>query len=381
MRVAYLPLLLLGLVAHVSCMLAQTLPPLPDLKFAEIGARDKYLGDRWSYMEAGRADAPPIVLLHGVGANSMHWRFQLAGLSDALPRRRLERAGLHPVRRVQDRMADLPATMPTRSPISSPRLKLDRVNIVGNSFGSRVAQCFAIHHPARVVKLAMTGTGIGPKGMSEEDKAKIIATREGQIAKGGYGFGARVDGAGRARTRPSRPSALVRDVVRATNPRGFMHGVKLGMADGYDPATVAAKVDRAGADDLRQRGPRQPDRQERRRAGQGDAEGAARDHRGHRPPARGRGARQGQRAAARVLRRLARDCMPVRPRSGASALAKELRLTLPRATELLERQQSCLAREAWPKAPDERRADRHATATISSDIITIFHGPRRMTQS
>jgi pimeloyl-ACP methyl ester carboxylesterase len=36
--------------------------------------------------------------------------------------------------------------------------------------------------------------------------------------------------------------ALVTDVVRATNPRGFMHGVKLGMADGYDPETVAAKV-------------------------------------------------------------------------------------------------------------------------------------------
>ena len=39
----------------------------------------------------------------------------------------------------------------------------------------------------------MTGTGIGPKGMCEEDKAKIVATREAQIAKGGYGFGARVN--------------------------------------------------------------------------------------------------------------------------------------------------------------------------------------------
>jgi pimeloyl-ACP methyl ester carboxylesterase len=38
-------------------------------------------------------------------------------------------------------------------------LKLDRVSIVANSFGTRVAQCFAIHHPGRIVRLAMTGVG------------------------------------------------------------------------------------------------------------------------------------------------------------------------------------------------------------------------------
>ena len=45
-------------------------------------SRANYQGDRFSYMEAGRADAPVVLLLHGVGANSMHWRHQLAGLSD-----------------------------------------------------------------------------------------------------------------------------------------------------------------------------------------------------------------------------------------------------------------------------------------------------------
>jgi pimeloyl-ACP methyl ester carboxylesterase len=32
-------------------------------------------------MEAGQPDLPAIVLLYGIGANSMHWRYQLAGLA------------------------------------------------------------------------------------------------------------------------------------------------------------------------------------------------------------------------------------------------------------------------------------------------------------
>jgi pimeloyl-ACP methyl ester carboxylesterase len=191
-------------------------------------------------MEAGRADAPAIVLLHGVGANSMHWRFQLAGLSDAFRVVAWNAPGYV----LSDAFkTEWPGCKDYADALADflNRLKLDRVHLVGNSFGSRVGQCFAIHYPNRVIRLAMTGTGIGPKGMSEEEKRKIVAAREAQVAKGGYGFGARVD-ALLAQNASVETKALVANVLRATNPRGFMHGVKLGMADGYDPETVAAKV-------------------------------------------------------------------------------------------------------------------------------------------
>lgn len=192
-------------------------------------------------MEAGRADAPALVLLHGVGANSIHWRYQLAGLSDRYHVVAWNAPGYILSYALKTDNPDCETFANALNDFLT-AVKFDRINLVGNSFGSRVAQCFAVHYPGRIIKLAMTGTGIGPHSMSEEKKGKIIATRETQIAKGGYAFGQRANALLAPGASP-QTIELVTNVVRATNARGFMHGVKLGLADGYSPGEVAPKLD------------------------------------------------------------------------------------------------------------------------------------------
>ncbi len=221
-------------------------------------------------MEAGRADAPALLLLHGVGANSMHWRFQFAGLSDAFRVVAWNAPGYilsdafktewPTCKDYADALADFLGA-----------LKLDRVNIVGNSFGSRVAQCFAIHYPARVICACDDRHRHRPEGHERGGEGQDLATREGQIAKGGYGFGARVDAllgknASRADDRPGARCGARHQPARLHAWRQARHGGRLRSRDG------GREGHRAGADDLRQRGPREPDRQARRGAREGDAD-------------------------------------------------------------------------------------------------------------
>jgi pimeloyl-ACP methyl ester carboxylesterase len=201
------------------------LPPLPELCFAEIPAtsRHRYVGDRFCYIEAGRVDLPPVLLLHGIGANSLHWRYQLAGLAD---RFRLI-AWNAPGYLLSDNLrADTPSCRDYADALDDllTVLGIGGFDIVANSFGTRVGHCFAYHRPGRIGRAVFTGTSI-PDGTPPEERARTVELRARMIERGGYGFGDRATALlGSAAS--GDILALVQHVLRATNPAGFMQAVR-----------------------------------------------------------------------------------------------------------------------------------------------------------
>ena len=150
------------------------------------------------------------------------WRFQFAGLADRFrliawnaPGYFLTdnfRAETPSARDYADALCDFASAIGAAS-----------FTVIANSFGTRLAQCFAHCHPGRISRAVFTGTGLAQE--FSDDRARGLAARAKMIERGAYAFGERAA----ALVGPSASAdtlALVQQDARATNPIGFMKAAR-----------------------------------------------------------------------------------------------------------------------------------------------------------
>lgn len=217
------------------------IPPLPEMSYASVNDKSKFLGDRWSYMESGPKDGPVIIAMHGYGGSSVDWRYQLFDLSDTYRVIAWNAPGYM-----------LSDELKTNYPLAKDyadalddfmkSLKIERAHLVGNSFGSRVAQAFALHYPSKIIKMAFIGPSAGKKNISFEERIRYTNFRYDQIKDGPYAFtNKRVEALLAPNSNPELIE-LARGGMRGVNPSMFMKGVHFMMAEDHHPELIAVKA-------------------------------------------------------------------------------------------------------------------------------------------
>jgi pimeloyl-ACP methyl ester carboxylesterase len=183
-------------------------------------------------MEAGLPGLPALVLLHGIGANSMHWRYQLAALSG----RFRVIAWNAPGYMLSDNLkAETPRDRDYADALNEFLTALDIVefDVLANSFGSAVAQRFAYYHPRRIARAIFTGTSVA-RPITAVDREQTLRARAAMIETGGYRFGDRVAALMGSAASPQTIS-LVQQTLRATNPAGFLQAARFSTSGNAPP--------------------------------------------------------------------------------------------------------------------------------------------------
>jgi pimeloyl-ACP methyl ester carboxylesterase len=161
--------LLVLLVAFIVVPFLIPLPPQPDRPAEEVAA-DLGLGGAlveadgtgvW-VEEAGPADGPPVVLIHGFGGSSWSWRATLPALAaEGYRAVALDLANFG----LSDKSWDLDTTHATQAELVAgvmDRLGIERATLVGHSMGANVLAWFAARHPDRLERAVLVDAATGP---------------------------------------------------------------------------------------------------------------------------------------------------------------------------------------------------------------------------
>jgi pimeloyl-ACP methyl ester carboxylesterase len=217
---------------------------LPDLRFVELDAAALALeGPRMSYMEAGGDTKRTVLCLHGIGGNSMAWRFTLALLGE--PARII--AWNAPGCMLSDNFV---TSAPTLGQYALAALALlDAlevkwpVHLLGSGFGAAIAACIAARHPARVARLGLLGASRGQRWTGREERHRTLAAREASVAEGGVALARLHADALVAGGTADSVRALVRGMLAATDPRGLMQAARccdaVDVAEDFAPRIAA----------------------------------------------------------------------------------------------------------------------------------------------
>ncbi len=186
-------------------------------------ARLGLAGPRMSFERAGNS-GPPVLLLHGIGANSMGWAHILVGLAPAARVVAWNAPGYF----LSDPFLAIAPTPEAYADVALALLDVLALegpcHIVGSSFGSMIGACFAARHPARTATLSLLGTSRGQRWKTAEQRASMLAMRASSIAAGGVEL-ARTRGA--ALIAPGSPALPeVQRMVAATHAAGLMQAAR-----------------------------------------------------------------------------------------------------------------------------------------------------------
>ena len=126
-------------------------------------------GKRLRYLDLGSRDGPPIVFVHGFGADLNAWMFNQPALAEKHRTIAPDLSGHGGSTKVMDFALDAAGFAADIDHVLA-ALGVDRVHLVGHSMGGMIAASFAASQPTRVASLTL----IAPAGLGSEINGDFI---------------------------------------------------------------------------------------------------------------------------------------------------------------------------------------------------------------